>query len=266
MNQNPETPEWVYRRILAHFNWARNVEDILDGSIKDDPSDGNGRTMGRALAARILRARNAILPFKRFSDFDQLDKIPGVGEGTINDLIYSFGTSAAQAFKSRMYDENVIFEANWPLEYFRFVIDDKSTFEETVSNKASFRNFVCDQIAAISEQRELKEKDTEVMLQEISMGYLDDYHNSTPAPAYALALWFYEFDADNWFSWEKIQEVCQTYFDHHSGANPWDMELRFFKGFKNRGIIPQGISPDDLPVVVNWPEQAITIWVSELYD
>ena len=44
------------------------------------------------------------------------------------------------------------------------------------------------------------------------------------------------------------------------------MDLHFFKGFRNRGIISPGISPADLPVVINWAEQTITFWVSALYD
>lgn len=55
---------------------------VLDGTIQDDPADGAGRTMGPVLAARILREK-AKLPRRRFTDFEQLDNIKGVGEGTI---------------------------------------------------------------------------------------------------------------------------------------------------------------------------------------
>lgn len=259
-------PEWLEKRILAFFNQANNVGQILDGTIQDDPSDGAGKTMGRTLAARILRYKNEIRPFRRFMEWEQFDNVPGVGEGTIKDLIYSFGTTAAEAFRKRMYEDNVIYESNWPLEYFRFEFENKEEFHDLIYDEEAFKGWVCERVAQICTERGVATEKKDLMLADIANAYVDTYHNTIPAPGYALALWFYEFDADNWFSWDRIQEVCGSYFDHHSGAYPWEMELRFFKGFVQRGIIQPGITPEDLPVVVNWPERAITIWVSALYD
>ena len=45
----------------------------------------------------------------------------------------------------------------------------------------------------------------------------------------------------------------------------WDMELRLFKGFDNR-VFTNLICPPDLPVLVNYPEETISIWVSGLAD
>jgi len=259
-------PEWVANRILGFFNRAQNIDDILDGTIKDDPSDGPGYTIGRQLADRILRTRKELKPFGRFTEFEQLDNIPGLGRGTLQDLVYSFGTSAAQAFRDYMYGEYVIYEANWPLEFFRYEIEDKATFNEIARNDERFREWMGQQIGQLCGKRGVKEKDCNSMLQDLQTAYIDRYFNGTPAAGYALALWFYQFDADNWFSWERIQEACIRYFNHHSGAYPWEMELRLLRGFTQRGIIQPGITPDALPVVFNWPEQCITIWVSALYD
>ena len=270
--QSPKTsdkpkshPQWVLNRIMGFFNQARSVEDLLDGTIKDDPADGSGNTMGPTLAARILRERSA-LPRRRFTEFSQLDSIQGVGNGTLDDLFYTFNVTAAQAFQKSMYDSNTIYRDNWPLEYFRTTFDDPSTFNDLVNNEALFRTWVADKIAAICAEKGVSESDCEHMITQINTAYIDSYHNTTQAPGYALALWFYKFDADNWFSWLGIQTQCVQYFNHHMGGFPWAMELRFFKGFRQKGIMPAGINPPDLPVVVNWPEQAITIWVSTLYD
>ncbi|MEM7572766.1 MAG: hypothetical protein AAF433_07690, partial [Bacteroidota bacterium] len=126
--------------------------------------------------------------------------------------------------------------------------------------------FIVDKVALVAREREVTEAARAAMLQELENAYIDDYHNSSPNATYALALWFYEFDADNWFSWEGIQEQTAVYFDHNSTTYPWFMELYFFKGFTNRGIVNPGICPEDLPVVVNHAEQSISFWVSALYD
>lgn len=262
---HPEIPIWVQNRIIGFFNWARNVDMILDGTIKDDPSDGPGNTMGRTLAARILRERNQ-LPRRRFTDLEQIDQIRGVGPGTLKDLVYSLGISADEAFRKAMYKSGTIYEENWPLEFFRFTVDDKQAFSTIAQDREKLRQFLLEKVKVISQQRSVAPKANDDMLAELQNAYIDQYSNSSPTAGYALALWFYEFDADNWFSWEQIQKQTIGYFDHNANTYPWFMDLYFFKGFRNRGIINPGISPEDLPVVVNWAEQSITFWISALYD
>lgn len=262
---HPDIPLWVQNRIIGFFNWARNVDMILDGTIQDDPADGPGNTLSRTTAARILRERN-LMPRRRFTDLAEIDQIRGVGPATMEDLVYSFGKSADEAFRQSMYESGTIYEENWPLEFFRYTIEDEEIFRNTAQDKILLRRFIEEKVAEACEMRQVPAEDCEAMLRELNEAYIDTYSNSTPAAGYALALWFYEFDADNWFSWERIQEQTLRYFDHNGKTDPWFMELHLFKGFRNRGLIPPGISPDDLPVVVNWAEQAITYWVSALYD
>lgn len=262
---HPEIPLWIQNRIVGFFNWARNVDMILDGAIQDDPADGPGNTMGRTLAARILRERSK-LPNRRFTDFEQIDNIRGVGPGTVKDLVYSFGINADEAFRKSMYESGTIYEENWPLEFFRFPIEDRETFSATAQDHEKLRRFVVEKVDEVCRDRDLAPEECEAMRTDLKNAYIDEYGNSTPTAGYALALWFYEFDADNWFSWERIQQQTIGYFDHNANTYPWFMSLYLFKGFRNRGIIRPGISPDDLPVVANWAEQTITFWISALYD
>ena len=265
VTSHPNIPLWVQNRIVGFFNRARNVDMILDGSIQDHAADGTGNTMGRTLAARILREKKALAK-RNFTDFEQIDSIRGVGPGTVEDLVYSFGKSADAVFKKSMYDSGTIYQDNWPLEYFRFPIEDKNTFLAIAQNKDNLRQFIIEKVGEVSSERNVIAAKKDAMIADVSEAYIDNYSNSTPAAAYALALWFYEFDADNWFSWERIQEQTSQYFDYNANTYPWFMDLYFFKGFTNRGIISPGLSPKDLPVVINWVEQSITFWVSALYD
>ncbi|MCB0634666.1 MAG: hypothetical protein KDD15_33270, partial [Lewinella sp.] len=155
---------------------------------------------------------------------------------------------------------------NWPLEYFRYNVDDQKEFAGIVQDREKLRSFIVEKVGEVALERSVTEKDTAAMISDLTGAYIDTYSNSTPIAGYALALYFYDFDADNWFAWERIQEQTIAYFDHNANTYPWFMDLYFFKGFRNRGIISPGIGPDDLPVVVNWAEQAITFWVTALYD
>lgn len=264
IQSHPKIPQWVQQRILGFFNRARNVSMIVDGPIRDSNPDGKGKTIGPTLAARILRERNA-LPRRRFMRFDQLDDIRGVGQGTIDDLVFSFGESADAAFRSSMYSSGTIFTGNWPLEFFRFALA-AETFAEVTDSSEGLRQFVGEKVRETAVERELEQGDRQAMLTEIENAYPDVYTNSTPEAAYAFALWFYRFDADNWFSWERIQEQTIPYFEHNINTDDWEMKLYLFKGVVNRGIVPPGIAAADLPVVVNHAEQSITFWISALYD
>jgi len=262
---HPDIPIWIQNRIVGFFNWARNIDMVLDGTIKDDPSDGPGNTLGKTVAARILREKTK-LPKRRFTDLEQIDNIKGVGPGLIKDLVFSLGISADEAFQNSMYNSGTIYRENWPLEYFRLTIDDKEEFEQIANSQDLLRKIILRRVEIAAVENGVGREKVEEMQDALRTAFIDSYHNSTPAAGYALALWFYEFDADNWFSWEGIQEQTLGYFNHNGDVYPWFMELHFFKGFRNRGIIPSGISPEGLPVVVNHAEQSITFWISELYD
>jgi hypothetical protein len=206
------------------------------------------------------------LPFRRFTDLQQLDDIRGVGAGTLQDLVYSFGTTAAAYFKREMYASGTIYETNWPLEYFRYELPDAAAFNALANDVTALRTFVIDKVQTESTAKGLPSSATNQMVQELQSAYPDYYSNGSYEAAYALALWFYRFDADNWFSWARIQEQTTAYFDYHMGGNPWQMDLYLFKGFVNRGLVPPGISAKDLPIVVNRAEQSVTFWISALYD
>ncbi len=265
MSTSNSIPSWIQNRILSFFNRAQNINDILDGTIQDDPSNGPGNTMGQTLAARILRERNN-LPWQRFTTFQQLDDIRGVGTGTIQDLVYSFGTTADEAFKQAMYSTGTIYPVNWPLEYFRYEIADQAAFNALATNEQNLRTFIVDKVSTESQNNNVQAASIAAMTGEVTSAYIDSFSNSTPEAGYAFALWFYRFDADNWFSWERIQERTLAYFDYHQGGATWQMDFYLFKGFVNRGIVPPGISAKDLPVTVNWAEQTVSFWISALYD
>ncbi len=76
--------------------------------------------------------------------------------------------------------------------------------------------------------------------------------------SYALALWFMEFDEDNWFSFEDVQVETEKYLNSYSSISE-RKELRMIKG----SFLPMKL---DLPVVVDYENMSFTIWTGELKD
>ena len=78
-----------------------------------------------------------------------------------------------------------------------------------------------------------------------------------------FASWWYRFDQDNWFSFERISEVIDTYINHYDRHY---IDLAFYRGFLNGGTVASAITADDLVVGLNPAEYAITIWGISLFD
>lgn len=76
--------------------------------------------------------------------------------------------------------------------------------------------------------------------------------------SYALALWFMEFDHDNWFSYNDVLAETKKYLNSYSSVSQ-RRELRLIKG----SFPPMNL---DLPVVVDYENMTVTVWTGELTD
>ncbi|MCB9356862.1 MAG: helix-hairpin-helix domain-containing protein [Lewinellaceae bacterium] len=254
--------DWVKNRILEFFNRVKVPADII-GRVEDDPSDGPGRSIGPVLARRIIEYRNR-LPVRRFKTFDELDAVPGVGPNTLSDLEYSFDVPAADFFENSLFSNHVLPES-WTLLHYEWEANNLSEFRKAVDDEGTFRDIVRSLATrACMETAGMSPEDSGAATEPLLTQYIDAYHNSTEEGALAFALWFYRFDADNWFSFERMFQQTSALFGYHA-VPLWEMEMRFFKGFKHR-IFTKLIAPPDLPVLVNYPEHKVTLWVSGLAD
>lgn len=76
--------------------------------------------------------------------------------------------------------------------------------------------------------------------------------------SYALALWFMEFDEDNWFSFDDVHRETEKYLNSYSSVSE-RKELRIIKG----SFLPMKL---DLPVVVDYENMSFAVWTGELRD
>lgn len=263
-----EVTPWVGYRILNFFNRAKDVKDITgDGETNfgnaNDPDNWEDYSIGETVAERILEKRNT-LPARRFRELNQLEDINGLGLDKFNDLVQAFQTPSAEAFRNAMYNNGIIYKENWRLTHYTTFIKDTDEYRNITRNESNFRDFVMEKVEEIAKNKQADYVTARLVAKTLETAYIDTYFNSAQTSDYAFALWFYRFDADNWFSFDRVLEQTSAYFSHHS-TPLWEMELRFFKGFGHE-ILSDGIVPDDLPVVTCEAEQSISIWTSALYD
>jgi hypothetical protein len=62
-----------------------------------------------------------------------------------------------------------------------------------------------------------------------------------------------------------VRKETEKYLTYHESQGN-RLELRFFKGFDQNGLLAEAITVEDLPVVVNYAERRITIWGAGLRD
>ena len=253
---------WVRYRILHFLNAAQKPIDLVVG-VLDDAGDAEERGFSMLLSRRVLQHRDA-LSGKRFQTLEQVDAVRGISPDKLDDLAFTFGVPAADAFEKALFEYGLLLD-NWTLHRYTWTDGSEKAFRQTADDPTAFRQVVRDLATrACLETAGHDQAQARTLTASLETDYIDGYNNSTEEAAYAFALWFYRFDADNWFSFENMFEQTEAFFSHHSGAF-FPLELRLFKGFQNQVLLNQ-IVGRDLPVTVDYAEQVITLWVVGLRD
>jgi len=89
-------------------------------------------------------------------------------------------------------------------------------------------------------------------------GHYIDVFQSGFLGSYAFALWFMEFDEDNWYSFETVHRETLKYLNSNISIAD-RRELRLVKG----SFAPMNL---DLPVIVDYGNMSVTAWTGELND
>lgn len=254
----------VIRRGLSLLNRFREAdafsipEYTLEG---EEVPPGADYGIGKVVAQRILDLRETLLG-QRFTSFSQLSDIQGLGEDKLDDLLQSSRYPAAEAFRRSMYRGVIM--SNFILSYDSIVFEDEKSFLETAASPQALRSLVAARVAALCYEKYHNQELSRVAPRLLENLPLDTYTVANTA-AYALALWFYRFDSDNWFTFDRVLKACMDYLEYY---DQWSdrAELYFFKGFDNTWVLADPVTVSDLPFVVNYAEQSITLWTCQLND
>jgi hypothetical protein len=260
-------PDWLVERILDFVNRAQDADE-LTGTLADAPkkkakiSEERGYAISETVAQGILEVRNQ-LPDHRFSNTDQLMAVPGFGEEKLLDLCKHLWVPAAKQFHDAMF-EQVLSQDNWELTYHTYDFDSHASFLDIATNESNFTEWVSERVEEISFDKYGNSQAAYLASLLIPKCYLELFDDSLYG-SLALAFWLYQFDADNWFTFEEVHQQTEQYLSIYPN---WEdrLELRLFKGFENVGVLVTGVAQNDLPVVVNFAEEVITIWTGQLND
>ncbi len=250
-------------RVLHFLNRLSSPTEITDSKLlRDDPFyDGTGGyTIGEKAAANILAAREK-LPGHRFRYLEQLLDVKGIGHDKVNDLIHSFWKPAAEFFHE--YLKADILLDNWKVEYFKESLREDD-FNSVVESPGGVKTFIAQAVTRVV-QRKQSNRGAAILAGDFVRNAFLDIYESSELGSHAFALWWYHFDIDNWFSYDRIKEACTQYLDYYTDPDN-RLELYLVKGFPNGAVLSEAVTTDDLPVVINYGEYSITFWAASLFD
>lgn len=244
--------------MLRFLNQAFRPQDIINRKLVKDESEGKDYGIGPVVAARIIRKRKS-LPRWRFTSLDQLNDIKGFGQDKLEDLAETFSLNSAERLLYVIRTTPILYE-NFPFTYWAINFDDEKSFTEATASDEKLRALVKSQISHLSTRKELADQDHRKAQNQIEDAYIEKINTAFLA-GYAWAVWFYGFDADNWFGFDQMRIPLESYLSESDS----DPALYLFKGFDN-GLITRGITVPDLPVVINPIEKTVYLWTAELFD
>ncbi len=250
----------LVNRILAFINRVRDAESFV-AQTPVNPTDPSDKWVGETVASRILGVRNAI-PGRRLKDLAQLSDIQGFGQEKFEDMLQIFQVDPSEAFRLAMY--NGVLLENWILLHDTTTITPKAEFLDTVDNECNFRTYISHELKRICQERFQNQQAAKLAERTLDGKYLERFEDAHLG-SYPFAFWFYKIDMDNWFSFDTVRAKTEAYLSTYIASNH-RLELRFFKGFNNSNILNTPLNTKDLPVVVNYAEQSISIWSAQLND
>lgn len=250
--------------VLDFLNQAQTVANLTDIETHrpDLPAEDLRRySIGEQSAQYVLDAR-ADLRRGQFNQLEEVLAVKGIGEDKVLDIVEFIWQPTEELFRKSLFEQ--VLGENWEVTYWRYSLD-ASEFERLIDSPALLQAFVADKVADIARAR----NDNNFIVGSLAKALLERTYPDRVEGGTALiqfASWWYRFDEDNWFSFDRISAVIDPFIHYYHRLRATYIDLVFYRGFQNGGTVASGITPQDLVVSLNPAERAITIWGIGLFD
>ncbi len=246
-------------RILRFLNQAFRPEDITQ--LFTAKSSGEDYGIGKGTAKKIIEAKRE-LPRRRFTNLQELANIKGFGQDKLNELMAQFNISSAEKFRAGLYEKKILFD-NFKVRFHTISFDTEEAFLAVVQDEERLRAAVAASLNELATP-DVSPAALQVAKDQTTAAYVERFQESNIA-SYAFALWFYHFDQDNWFAYEKMRmEIEPFLLEAFNRKNKTNFAL--LKGVNNKNINLGGVTVTDLPLVLSLTEKAIFVFTAQLFD
>ncbi|MFK7928025.1 MAG: hypothetical protein AB8H79_07535 [Myxococcota bacterium] len=224
-----------------------------------------GEASSRDIRFRAMGALDGTEPFVRVQVRGQLD----VQRFFTSESTHQFATDIRRAPTHNAAADTLlgdlgggVLPPGFQVACWSFEEEDPEAFAQIVDDELRFRRFVRERVAEIAEGRGLAGIAASRGAAMVEGAYMD-VHPTGGTGSLAFALWFVSFDQGEAVSFAAVSSAMRTYlgdFDTFEDRR----ELRLFKGFDNDGLLATAMTVIDLPVVVDYGANTITLWAASL--
>ena len=249
--------------VLDFLNRAETTTDLTDIAQYRpdlDPADLASYSIGPQGAQNLLDARATLLT-GQFTNLDEVLAVPAIGEDKILDIVDFLWFPAEELFRQALFRE--VLGGNWIVDYWRYSMEQEA-YDQLEQSPSLLQDFVAHQINDIARQRSDNFIIGSLAKALLNTTFPDRVESLTALTQFAS--WWFRFDEDNWFSFERISEIIDPFLNYYNRTPASYIDPVFYRGFQNGGTVADGISPNDLVVTLNPAEKAITIWGISLFD
>ena len=249
--------------VLDFLNRAQTPGDIteIEQYRPDlDPADLSSYSIGPEGAQNILDAR-AALPAGRFNSLDEVLAVEAIGEDKVLDIVDFLWFPTEELFRQALFRE--VLGGNWAVDYWRYTLEPEE-YDRLEQTPSLLHDFVGRKVYDIARQRSDNYSIGSLARALLHKTFSDRVESLTALTQFAS--WWFRFDEDNWFSFDRISEVIDPFLNYYNRQPFTYIDPVFYRGFQNGGTVADGISPDDLVVTLNPAERAITVWGISLFD
>ncbi len=249
--------------VLDFLNRAQTTNDITEIAQYRpdlDPANLASYSIGPQGAQNLLKAR-AALPAGQFNNLDEVLAVEAIGEDKILDIVDFLWFPTEELFRQELFRE--VLGENWVVDYWRYTLDPEE-FDRLEQTPSLLKDFVGRKINDIARKRSDNFVIGSLAGALLNKTFPDRVESLTALTQFAS--WWFRFDEDNWFSFDRISEIIDPFLNYYNRQRATYIAPVFYRGFQNGGTVADGISPNDLVVTLNPAEQAITIWGISLFD
>jgi hypothetical protein len=256
-----ECPAWVEERVLRFMNQAGTWQKLID-NMRELGSDPGARShdhlIGQKVAARILETRN-LLPGMAFSTLGQLRDIRGLGEDKYRAILKAFSRPSASVLTDALAQAKLPGQSRAHLYPLTTYPSDEASYQELITTPYALKEWVTTHLLAYAGRRGHGALVCKMLDQSIQQAFVEGSDNSDSGAALALALWLYQFQADDCFPFPAALEACTRYIGPAAGEGPF-MRLWLIKPL-DQGLLFAGGGPAAWPVAGHDGERSVTVWL-----
>lgn len=233
-----------------------------DGSFSTPTSTTSNHLLGPKVAERVIQIRDH-LPEREFTNLHQLQDIRGIGEDKFASIMDAFNKPSSHLLTDALEQSESGSKPPGLLIPQTTYLESSQAYNILCTSAYALRELVSAQLMQLARGMNLSAVVQKMLDQSMQQAFIESYDNRDSGAALALALWLYQFKADDCFPFARALDACNRYIGPAVQTSGYQLQLWIIKPLEQSLLFPNG-APSALPVVGDQSECSVTLWLGHL--